>query len=314
MRTGNWRGVSGRALPGWAWGAVFCMVAAETGCAARALPHDPAAARYVLDVMPQTWCYADAPLHVRTDFDCWSAAGSKRMRFPAGRYVYEYTLAPNQGEPVVLKQWLARPVQWSGDLKTLPGAPKRLAAGKYKLTIAATLPSGKVVAGSFVRDVEVRRRELAATLTADRSKYAIGETIVLTGSLKNVQGADLDLSDVRKLDVAIEAWEHGERMPVGGVRLPKSLRASASHRLFELRFKAGEEDQRFTMGRRIRLTPLPFRRTGKYRPRLLVSVLAGLKAQGPKRVERSMRAAPAVAAFEIVRGGKQRQAQPGGRR
>lgn len=293
--------------------AACCALLALThaaGCSAKPRAHDPADAAYALDVMPAAWCYEDQPLNVRADFDCWSRRHKDRMRFLPGTYVYEYTIKAREARPVVLRQPWKSPVQWSGDLKSLPGAPKCLAAGRHTLTIRAVLPSGKAVKGSFVRRFDVRKRELRLSLTCDKPTYKVGEPIILTGSVENILGGDLDLTGLRMLKVVLQAG--GDRLPVKGIRLPKTLRPGKPHRLFQLRFTAGVSDRRFLMGPRAELTPLPFAMKGKYRMELTMRLALAArtpstapgagKATAPAAMpaERYMEALPAKATFQIV--------------
>jgi len=281
----------------------WILLVCGPGCSSAPRPHDPADAAYVLDVMPVAWCYEDQPLGVRVDFDCWSRKHKDRMQFPRGHCVYEYTITPDDARPVVLRQTWGKPRQWSGDLKSLPGAPKRLPAGKHTLTIRAVLPAGKVVHGFFVRPFEVRKRELRLSLTSNRAAYEPGQPIVLTGSVENILEEGLDLTGLRMLKVVLRSG--GDRLPVKGIRLPDVLRPGKGHRLFQLRFTAGKSDRRFLMGPRAEMTPLPFGLKGKYRVELQMTLAIDRKAPSTspapaKPVQRTLQAIPAVATFEIV--------------
>jgi hypothetical protein len=247
---------------------VVVLAVVMPGCANAVAPNDPAKARYTLDIMPLTaWIYQDEGLPVRVDFNCWDADGSTRMAFADGEHSIQYTIQQQDDTPIVLSRKSSPPFgQWSGDLDLARPGGHAPAIGRYRLSVTMRLPSGDIVKGGFIRDVEVRQREIEFSLTVDKAKYTVGEPIILTGMVKNISDRDLVPEELRKPEVVLRETGAGHeyRLSLDASLGEKRLTPGTERQLFQVRCKAGEADKRFGMGFTTELVPPPFQRVGRY--------------------------------------------------
>jgi len=276
-------------VPALLWAGLL-LAACAAGCERRPRAYDPNDARFALDVSAPTWCYEDGPLEVRVTFDCWSVRHGGRMRLPKGEYTYTFALAMVNGKTIALGTEPANPGGWAGDLKALKGAPRKLDPGTYMLGVAAALPTGKAVSGSFTREVVVRPRELRLGLKADKPTYKIGEAIVLTGSVENLLEKPIVFVKGKAPEVVLTA--QGDRLTVADPNVPAELAPGKPWELFRLRFTAGQEDKRFVMGPRTEMIPLPFKLEAKYTVELRMS--AEIVPPPASTMATTSRAGPAV--------------------
>jgi hypothetical protein len=294
-------------------GLVLLLAAALSGCGETAAPHDAAKAKYGLDVLPRvSWIYQDENLPVCANLDCWNSEGTGRMHYTEGQYSIGYTLQPETGPAIVVPDEPYGPLGPAGTVQRSPSLDlvkvlgRAPAAGDYKLTVAVRLPSGQTIQGGVFRDVAIRARELRVSLTSDKERYAVGEPIVLTGSLENLSDKDIDLEGLK---VALRDSETGSScnpLAESPADTP-TLDAGRQCQLFRVTFKAGETDARFNStsgplrGNNEFQLP-PFKRLGKYMMEYEVKMRT---SQTTTPVTESyirpwMESLPASTAFEIV--------------
>ena len=257
---------------------VILAAACAIGCRPKVQPYDPADIRHSLEILAGRLFYEDAPLAMRRHHEAWCVSTGAGMRLPEGEYVYEYTLTPEAGAAVTYRQTIPFPGQWYGNILSLPGGPRRLPPGHYRLSLKAILPDGEVAKCNYVYDLTLRKRELRVTLTSDKHRYAAGETIRLTGTLVNLLDRPIRFSRAEKPTVMLRSRAGGDRMPLENAPLPGELAPGAACTLAELAFTAGTVDKRFKIGARSEWFPPPFCRTGTYE--LELSLRASIEQQG----------------------------------
>lgn len=192
-----------------------------------------------------------------------------------GAYVLEYQVILQGGDvPIVHRETYNLTAETGGfshrpDLESM-----KLSPGKYELRVSMTPPTGKVVQGSYMQHTEVRKREMRLSLKSDRRAYKPGDIITLTGTVTNISGADIDFKAMKAPEIVLKD-QYQDTLGLDDVRLPDTLRREGTFRLFTLRFTAGKEDKRFTMGVRREALRLPFARPGDYNFKLTMRVPTG---------------------------------------
>ena len=226
---------------------VFAVLLGMASCSRRPLrvPYDPATAQYRIDVLPDTgWVYQDEALPLHFEPACWDATGKAAMAYEQGAHRIECLLTCQAGPSLTYVYQWSPGTPASADVAFRDnGAPPP--AGKHKLTVQMRLPSGKMIKGGFVRDVDIRRRELRLSLTADKMQYQIGDAIVLRGSIINLLDEAIDFTQYGPAEVVLHAAGAG-----GGRELKMAisrpvpwgmLAPGEARQIFELRFEAGKE-------------------------------------------------------------------------
>ncbi len=272
-----------------------------TGCHRSAYPYDPTDARHALCMTASPLCYEDQGPWVQIGYNCWSVKHNKRMVRPKGNYVFVYTVTPEKGKPVVIRQPMSFGGGWTGAIKSLPAAPQRFPAGKYHVSAAAVLPSGKTIRGHWVQKVTVRKRECRMRLTSDKPAYHAGDTIVLTGFIENLIGRTIRFDKDDAPVIILRARSGSDSMQLTDISLPDKLEPGSIYRLMRLRFTAGKPDARFKVGCRREWFPPPFGRKGKYRIELLMSGHLYLDdGEGKQPVRRGFGAIPDSVDLEVL--------------
>lgn len=275
------------------------------GWGAHSRPHNPKDARYVLDIMPLArWIYEDETLPLRVDFGCRSIEARTAMEVAPGDYVVHYQAVREKGGTPTVHRDTRQLTGGSGFQYSPKLESMTLSPGKYDLLVSMTVPSGKVVPGSFTRHIEVRKREMRLILNADRPAYKPGDTITLTGKVENISDGDIDFKAMQTPEVLLRD-QSGDTLRVEDVRLPDTLKRGDAFGLFTLRFTAGKADNRFTAGVRREWGPVPFGRRGEYKLRLTMKVLTGevVKPRWRSHVRPWMEASPATAVLRIAKAG-----------
>jgi len=275
--------------------------ACALGCRPTAADYDPTDIRHSLQASPGRLYYADAPLKMWSEHEAWCESAGQRMQLPEGEYVYEYTLTPEAGPAVTYRKTLPQAGQWYGDILSLPGGPRRLAPGHYKLSLKATLPDGQVARCNYVYELTLRKRELAVTLTADKDRYAAGETIRLTAALANLMDRPIRFSKAEAPTVMLRDRAGGDWMPLKNAPLPDELAPGTTCILVELAFTAGTTDKRFNIGVRSEWFPPPFGRTGTYELQLSLRTAIEQEADGgAKATPLPVQAIAGVVTLEVL--------------